>query len=202
MNYNMVCIAKNHCMQRLLESRCAMLQFHNLRHTIEVYQNVLKIGKYEKIGAEMLEPVLLAALFHDIGNSSVFEDHEDYSCHEARSFLSKYKYDKAKIAIVCACINATKMPQKPHSKFQNIICDADLYHLGTKTFFIKCELLRKEWSDFKQVNYSDKDWKALNICFLEEHKFHTSYGKTILEPIKQENIKLLITGYKRRISKS
>ncbi|WP_298487030.1 HD domain-containing protein [uncultured Maribacter sp.] len=201
MNYDIVSIAKNHCMQRLSKSRCAMLQFHNLRHTIEVYQNVLKIGKYERIDLKMLEPVLLAALFHDIGNSLVFEGHEDCSCHEARSFLSKYKYDKVKIAIVCACINATKMPQKPYSKFENIICDADLYHLGTKMFFTKCELLRREWSDFKKVNYSDEDWKVLNVCFLEKHKFHTSYGKNILDPIKQENIKLLKTGYKRRIIK-
>ena len=92
---------------------------------------------------------------------------------------------------VTNCIRATRMPQQPLSIYENIICDADLYHLGTNEFLEKNMLLRKEWSDYLSMDYSDDTWNTLNIQFLQQHKFHTNFGIEILEPIKKQNIKLL-----------
>ena len=39
---------------------------------------------------------------------------------------------------------ATKMPQAPQNKLQQIICDADLYYLGTDTYLSKSNKLYKE----------------------------------------------------------
>ena len=33
---------------------------------------------------------------------------------------------------VSSCIQATRMPQSPLSQVEKIMCDADLYHLGTR----------------------------------------------------------------------
>ncbi len=38
------------------------------------------------------------------------------------------------MAAVEGCIMATKFPRNPTSLFQEIFCDADTYHLGTKEF--------------------------------------------------------------------
>lgn len=184
---------KKHCIGLLLKSRCKSLPFHNLEHTMEVYENTLRIGMYENLAVAEIEPILLAALFHDTGNARVFEGHEDYSTIEARNFLLLQEYPVEKIDSVLDCIKTTRMPQQPNTIYQRIICDADLYHLGTSAFLSKNELLRREWATFLGTEYSDARWLSMNIEFLQQHQFHTKYGKEILEPVKHENIEMLKT---------
>ncbi|SDE33680.1 HD domain-containing protein [Pricia antarctica] len=182
---------KIHCIGLLLRSRCGSLPFHNVGHTVEVYENVLKIGMYGGRNLEDLEPVLLAALFHDTGYTTVFKGHEDMSVIEANHFLAANKYPVPQTVSVIGCINATKMPQQPKMPLENIICDADLFHLGTGSFWKKNNMLRTELAKFQGLNYSISDWNTLNIKFLENHRFCTSYGVDILEPVKQEHLKEL-----------
>ncbi len=189
--------AKKHCIGLLLKSRCSSLPFHNEQHTMNVYENVLKIGMYENMDVQELEPVLLAALFHDTGNATVFAGHESYSATEASNFLLSHGYPPDKINLVIDCIKATRMPQRPKNSFEEIICDADLFHLGTKLFHEKNISLRIEWSSFLNTEYSDAAWDSLNIEFLEKHRFHTKYGKEVLEPKKMENLNELKGRHER-----
>ena len=106
----------------ILNSRCKDLPFHNLEHTLEVYKNLIKIGTYENIGYEELEPIIIAGLFHDTGNAFRFDGHED-------------------------------------------------------------------------VEYSDEEWLILNIKFLQNHRFHSQYGRLKLEPQKQINLDELRRQY-------
>ncbi|NNE75676.1 MAG: HD domain-containing protein [Pricia sp.] len=183
--------AQKHCLKLLANSRCKNLPFHNEKHTIEVYENVLKIGIYENKDLQELEPVLLAALFHDTGNGFVFEGHERYSVIEAGNFLRSKNYPAAKIAEVVVCINATQLSKRPDTINEKIICDADMFHLGTPSYRSKNELLRNEWANFRNIIYSDSEWHKLNLHFLRQHRFYTQYGTKILEPQKQKNQKEL-----------
>jgi len=183
--------ARKYCTKLLKGSRCNGLPFHSPEHTVEVYDNVLKIGVYERLSVEELEPALLAALFHDTGNAEDFKQHENFSISHALHFLNKNNYSHSNNGLVIDCINATRMPQNPITILEKIICDADLYHLGTTNFQTKNTLLRKEWSTFMGVDYSDDEWIEMNIKFLKSHQYLTKYGRNILEPIKQENLKAL-----------
>ncbi len=183
--------AKKHCLDILRKSRCRDLPFHNAKHTVEVYGNVVRIGAYEKIDIEALEPVQLAALFHDVGNVISFQGHENISIDKAKDFLQSEGYPRPKIDKVVDCIWATRMPQRPTDIYESIICDADLRHLGTKDFLEINQCLRKEWSEHLDMSYTDDAWNTLNIRFLQEHEFHTNYGKEILEPIKEQHIDFL-----------
>lgn len=182
--------AKKNCTDLLVASRCGELPFHNLEHTLVVYYNVKEIGHYENLGDTELEPILIAALFHDSGNVECFKDHEEISAAKAKTFLRKENYDFDSIQIVINCIMATKMPQKPTTIYERIICDADLFHLGRKNFYEVNEQLRAEWELVGKEHYTDLQWFTMNIGFLRNHDFHTNYGKKILEPVKQENIRL------------
>ena len=183
--------AKKHCLNLLKKSRCRFLPFHNVEHTMQVYEYVLKIGAYEERDIQELEPVLLAALFHDTGNATEFKGHENFSTIEANHFLAANNYPIASTILVFGCINATRMPQEPKNSLEKIICDADLFHLGTNSFRKKNKLLRIEWYKYWSISYTDKEWTSLNILFLDQHKFHTKYGQEILEPLKQENLREL-----------
>ena len=72
----------------------------------------------------------------------------------------------------------------PTFLIEQIICDADLFHLGTDAFAEKNKLLRQELNEFGDMNVSKKDWRKINIGFLERHKYFTAYGKEILKPVK------------------
>ena len=183
--------AKKYCTRLLTKSRCSRLPFHNLEHTTEVYNNTMKIGIYQNVPIEALEPVLLAALFHDTGNAEIFKNHENFSIRHAMKFLQEKDYPHTKIATVIDCIGATRVPQKPNDILEKIICDADLFHLGTHAFHSKNKALRREWNKFLEIDYKDRAWLELNIDFLSKHRFHTQYGREILEPVKQENLRTL-----------
>ena len=71
----------------------------------------------------------LATWFHDTGYSEGPEEHEERSCVNAENFL-KGKIPDADLEIVKGCIRSTKVPQRPTSILEQIICDADLSHLG------------------------------------------------------------------------
>ncbi|WP_051336079.1 HD domain-containing protein [Aquimarina latercula] len=189
----MVSLAREFCVKILKKSRCKGLPFHDVWHTLDVYEKVNKIGKYYALDQKIMEPLLIAALFHDTGMSEVFEGHEDVSSLLALNFLQSEKYPKTKIDKVLKYINATKMPQNPNSELEAILCDADLFHLSSDLFFKRNQLLRKEWKKHLGLSYTDGEWRELNIKFLQQHTYHTSYGATILEKGKQRNIEKLFT---------
>ncbi len=183
--------AVKHCKCIIENSRCNELPFHNLQHTMEVFNNVNKIAEYVKVSHNELRPILLAALFHDTGNAIRFQGHEEVSAAYSKLYMEKNGYDENIINEVHDCIKATKLPQIPINIGEKIICDADLFHLGTKSYISKNELLRAEWEKYRKIKYSDKEWDALNINFLEQHQYFANYGMEILEPVKQENINKL-----------
>ncbi len=183
--------AKNYCLSLLEKSRCASLSFHNAGHTLEVYENVKCIGSYEGLSKGELEPILLAAFFHDVGNAWTFQGHEDQSGSEAKKFLGRWGYPEPKLDVVLQCIQATRLPQNPQNVQGQILCDADLFHLGTTSFMAKNQRLRTEWEQYRKIRYTEKEWLELNISFLGEQSYFTRYGKEILEPVKQSNLQLL-----------
>ncbi|MAN29066.1 HD domain-containing protein [Mesonia sp.] len=182
---------KNHCQQLLSESRCNELAFHNSQHTKEVFNSAKRIGAHENLSEDDLEIVLLAALFHDTGNMDCFKGHEYVSAKKASDYLNNINFDSAKTEKVVKCILATRMPQSPTNLLEQILCDADLAHLGKENFISKNRLLREEWSEHLKMCFSNKEWVKLNIDFLECHNYFTAYGKKVLQPQKEINLKIL-----------
>ncbi len=88
-------------------------------------------------------------------------------------------------------IKSTEMPQRPRSLSEQIICDADLAHLGKKNFLDKNAKLRKEWEIFNKLNYSDEEWLSSNIHFLQMHQFHSSTAQEFYTGQKVKNIELM-----------
>ena len=181
----------DYCINFLENSRCKSLPFHSVEHTKEVYNYAKTIAQYEEVFGADLEPILIAALFHDTGMAETYVDHEEQSVEYAREYLIKKNYSEARIKIVTNCILATKLPQKPKTQAEKIICDADLYHLGIESYIFRNERLRAEWKTFFNKEYSDEEWYKINMEFLENQKYHTWFGKTVLMNRKDLNYKML-----------
>ncbi len=180
-----------YCSRILQGDKCKNLPFHDYTHTQEVIDNVFLISDAMGMQPSEVKLIAIAACFHDTGFSVTYNGHEEVSKNIAAKYLVKTNCTRAEIDRVCACIEATKIPQNPHDIYAEVLCDADLFHLGTSHFFFRNLLLRKEWELFCDTVMTDEEWQLLNIKFLEEHRFKTSYGKTILEKGKRENLNKL-----------
>jgi len=154
------------------------IHFHTLQHTQEVLAASEIMADYYHLEDEDRFALLLAAWFHDTGYSSgQAAGHENVSVELATRFLNEHKVHQNIINKVVGCINATRLPQNPNSLIEQIICDSDLFHLGTGDFREKNKLLREELNDFGNMELSKKDWRKKNIEFLTRHKYFTSYAK-------------------------
>lgn len=161
--------------------------YHNYNHTLSVVDAANEIALAENISKEELEIVLLAAWFHDTGFTKEVSSHEKDSLKITEKYLSKKGFEAAKIKDVLSCIEATKMPQKPTSKLEEIICDADLFHLGADNFNEKTNLLRSEWELLCDKHLTDIEWLKENIKFIGEHKYFTNYAFNKLTAKKTSN---------------
>ena len=162
--------------------------FHNLDHTKDVVKASELLADYYHITDEDRLPLLIAAWFHDTGYSSgAAKGHEYVSQKIATEFLQD-KADAAFIARVNKCIDSTRVPQSPSSQIEMIMCDVDLFHLGTESFDERNKSLRKEINKLSDTRISKRDWHKKNLSFLRQHQYFTSYGKEKLEPIKQKFI--------------
>src|SRR6476620_3635807 len=167
--------------------------FHSFNHTREVVLHTeLIAGNYE-LSEEDHTAVLLAAWFHDTGYSAgLKKNHEEESQKIATEFLRKYNAPQSLVDKVNGCIIATRMPQSPSNLMEQIICDADLFHLGTKDFKERNKLLRQEINALEEEKIGKKEWVNLNIEFLDRHRYFTDYAKEMLEPVKRTHLKDLI----------
>ena len=150
--------------------------YHNFDHTLEVVNAAFEIGTGENISEEEMRLLLIAAWFHDVGNVKNYLNHEEESKKIALEYLKEKGFDENQTSIILDLIDATKMPQKPKSKLDEIICDSDLIHLGKKGFKDKSELLRLEWELLGHKKTSEFDWCCENELFLNKHSFFTNYA--------------------------
>ena len=164
--------------------------YHNIDHTLEVVDASELIGKKCKISNKDLETVIIASWFHDTGYYLGCLEHEEASAKIASEFLSGQNTPQEIIDEVVNCILSTKIPQKPKTLLEKIICDADLYHLSTKKYFEKSALILRELK-YQNQEISSELWLKESKDFIEAHVYHTSYGKKVLFPLLKKNLALL-----------
>ena len=150
----------------------AELSFHNVGHTKHVVESVTYLAREETISGEELVLLQTAALFHDSGFLQDYEHHEEVSCSLARTHLPRFGYSDKQVETICRLIMATRLPQTPLDHLAMILCDADLYYLGTDQYEENAEHLFKELKA-KELIGSREDWIQRQHEFLTTHHFFT-----------------------------
>lgn len=167
--------------------------YHSISHTESVVKAAATMADHYHLPEEEKLSLLLAAWFHDAGYSKgKAEEHEIISQQIAEKYLIEYNVSPDIIAKVKGCIAATRMPQSPQNLTEQILCDADLHHLGTDDFVNQNKLLRRELNALNGEEISKKNWRRNNIRFLQEHTYFTDYGRSVFEPVKQQHLAALI----------
>ena len=163
------------------------LDYHNVKHTIDVTTQVELIGLGEEVSDEDLLILKTAALFHDSGHILGYNGHEKFSVLIAREILPDFYYTQSQIDKICELIMATEMPPNPKNKLEDIMCDADLDYLGRSDMIPVSTSLYKELKKNNTVK-SWNEWNRLQIKFITNHQYFTKTAMSLREVNKQKQI--------------
>jgi predicted metal-dependent HD superfamily phosphohydrolase len=177
---------------RLFEEQSSSVHvFHDLPHTQNVVEAAIMIGNQYKLSDKELEMLQLAAWFHDTGYFKDPENHEQLSSELAEAFLLEQNYPEEDIQVVKGCIMATRLPQNPERLLEEILCDADLSHLGNEQYWDRCGRLRQEMLLARNVIMSEQEWVDFELNFMMQHRYHTDVARSIFNKRKRKHIKQL-----------
>jgi uncharacterized membrane-anchored protein YitT (DUF2179 family)/predicted metal-dependent HD superfamily phosphohydrolase len=191
----------SYLIQKLENGLPAYLTYHNAAHTSSVIEAAEHLAAAENIVEEDLILLKTAALFHDAGYLKHHEEHEALSCDLARKLLPDYGYSSDQTEKVCRMIMATKLPHAPVDLLGEILCDADLYYLGTDHYSFYTEKLFQEFKKFGLVK-TKIEWELHQKEFLTNHKFYTQTAIREREGQKRKQLQLLKSKLESSISSS
>jgi exopolyphosphatase/pppGpp-phosphohydrolase len=163
------------------------LYYHNVKHTVDVVTQAELIGLGEGVTDEELLILKTAALFHDTGHMASYDNHEYFSTLVAREILSDYTYTHSQIESICNLILCTKLPPKPKSKLEAIMCDADLDYLGRSDMIPVSNSLYLELKERSMIR-SLNEWNNLQMRFISGHQYFTDTARKLREVNKQSQI--------------
>lgn len=166
------------------------LSYHNAQHTKNVYKQAGELALLENVSGDDLTLLLTAALFHDTGFLKASKEHEEISCTIASETLPHYSYTDEQIEKVCSIIMATKMPQRPNNLLEKIICDADLYYMGTDLYAPVAEKLYHEMQH-TGIGKTRKEWLDEQVKFIKSHHYFTPSANNKLSAKKQQNLEAI-----------
>ena len=170
--------------------------YHNIKHTVDVVTEVELIGWAEGCTDEEILLLKTAGLFHDTGITVSFDNHELLGADYARKILPVYNYTPEQIERICSIIMATRLPPKPATLLEEIICDSDLDYLGRSDFIPVSNTLFEELkaqNKMKDLN----EWNKMQVKFISGHQYFTKTARSLREVNKQlqiDRIQNLITG--------
>jgi uncharacterized protein len=179
--------AKKFILGKLKKELPRHLSYHSVEHIKDVYQACKSIAKKEGINGRELELLLTAALFHDSGFLRDQKEHEKKSTEIAIEYLPQYGYTEEEVKLICGMIMATKIPQKPHTLLEQILCDADLDYLGRDDFFDIGNKLFAELSMYDIIS-TEEEWNRLQVTFLEKHHYFTKTAIQLRKAKKDEHL--------------
>jgi predicted metal-dependent HD superfamily phosphohydrolase len=170
------------------------LTYHGTHHTLDVLDvcnAYIERGSIEERDALLLRT---GVLFHDFGFTRSFDDHERNGAILAEKVLPDFGYGQEEIKTVEGLIMATKIPQKPETELEKIICDADLDYLGRDDYYPISNTLFQELKSLGKIK-TEEEWNALQIGFLEAHNYHTTFAIENRQPEKEKRIAELKAKY-------
>lgn len=163
---------KTSILNRLTEQLPSHLYYHGVHHTVDVLEAVQRLGDSESVSESDMELLKVAALFHDSGFLENPSNHENIGCIYARRELPSYGYSASDIEKICGMIMATRYPQHPQNRLEEILCDADLDYLGRDDFFSIGKTLFEELKAAGRLS-TEKEWNRLQVNFLSTHHYFT-----------------------------
>ena len=187
-NANILTSVEEHITQFFKEKVPKKYVYHDLTHTQDVVRSCRQIGLAYGLPMDDLEMLQIAAWFHDSGYEKGPENHEERSAEYAAQFLKNLDFAPEVIDVIKGCIKATKIPQRPVGLLQQIICDADLSHLGEKSYWMRTARVRQELIVTQNRLMTEDEWLDFELTFMLGHNYNTDVAKEMFQKRKAKHI--------------
>ena len=181
--------ARDYILDRLRNELSPSLTYHTVEHTLDMHRSALRLMDMEQFN-DKHERLLIetAAIYHDAGMLVSYKDHETQSVLIAGEVLPGFGYSQDEIDDIAGLILVTRLPQKPNSLPEKILCDADLDSLGRDDFFIESFQLHLEWKLNGIADYTLEEWLRFESKFFNDHEYFTHSGRQLRQKQKQKNL--------------
>jgi len=173
--------------QKLENGLPSSLTYHDAGHTKNVIEAAEHLALAENVSGDDLVLVKTAALFHDTGYMQIYKGHEEVSCNLAKKHLPDFGYTPDQVETVCRLILATRWPTSPTDHLEMILCDADMYYLGTEHYTFYADKLYLELKHNGTVK-TNVEWLLRQVEFLSTHKYYTQTARRDREEQKQKDL--------------
>ena len=169
------------------------LLYHALSHTEDVLDEAIRFGAIDHLSPRELELLAIAAACHDVGFVSTPIANEPLGAAFARERMEEDGgYSPQEIELVERMVLDTalvmtdgQLHQSPSTKLSGYLLDADLSNLGREDFFDKCDLLRREVGQEKDL------FERNTLALLTAHRWHTDAGRALRQARKDLNTQTL-----------
>jgi uncharacterized protein len=183
--------AKRYALARLENELSPNLFYHSIRHTRdEVLPAAERLALLEGVAADDRGLLFTAALYHDLGFIEQYAVNEVIGVRIAAEALPRFGYTPEQIQVISGIILATKLPQMPRTRLEEIMADADLDTLGREEFVVRNQDLRQELAAYGRP-VTDAMWYAAQLKFLHANRYFTAAAKQLRNAQKQRNIEWL-----------
>jgi|GEM_PF-482139 hypothetical protein len=167
-------------------------QYHNKHHAIDVIKDAMFIGLLEGISKKDLGLLLAGAAFHDTGFTEVYDRNEPVGARLARESLKRLGIQERDVVVVeNMIIKGTTWPQRPETKLERILADADVANFGKRGprgFVALREAVRCERTHQMGVQMTNKEWQIGTYNFLAQHHYFTESARSLFGKLATAHI--------------
>lgn len=164
------------------------LTYHNLWHTEQdVLPAARRLGRLTDISAHECGLLVVAAAFHDVGLSEVYDGHEQKGAQMAAAVLPAFRFSAQQVAQIQGMILATRLPQSPQNLLEELLADADLDVLGREDFFERNLALWQELR-LRGQELPLREWYLSQLHFLQKHRYFTPAARKLRRAAKKANV--------------
>ena len=177
--------AKKYIIHRLEKELSPSLYYHGLHHTLDVYENAIKIAEREGVTEKDANIISTAALYHDAGFLFRYLNNEVLAVKLVKEVLPIFGYSPKNIAIISAIILTTRIYKRPQTLLEKIMCDADYDYLGrgNENTFKIAKSLHFELAE-NGFSFTDAQWNVIQLKFLKKHEYYTTSSLKLRRPGK------------------
>jgi len=190
---NTVLKAKKYVEELLSPLKKKWYEFHNLDHTLSVFERASYLAQMEWLDEEIQEIIQLAALFHDTWFIKQYDNNEVIWAEIAEKWLKEQNFPEDKIDIIKQIILATILGSPTNTILEKIIKDSDMDNLWRDDCCKLEEALRNELKNIKNIKFTDKERYDRINSYIQPFKFFTETQKKERNEKLKENKKTLKT---------
>lgn len=191
-------------LDKLYDALPADLYYHNVSHTLDVFEHALLLGRHAGLNSRDLRLLAIAAAWHDTGFIKARHRNESFAAEWARESMERAgTFSRSEIADVTTAILDTEMMiedetgiriQRAVGRLSPWLLDADLSNFGLPSFFKSSLRIYREISGIP-INSVDElcgpqqtNYLTGSLRMLQRHSWQTDVASQFLQQQKEINI--------------